>query len=85
MNVTFSQAADAILRPHQAFRDDLAAALGGLPGNCFVDGKVGRSPADDRVVLLCHDREAITVQCHEFGDAKTVNRIVRQWSSPAPE
>ncbi|HVS39953.1 MAG TPA: hypothetical protein VMS17_30625 [Gemmataceae bacterium] len=85
MNVVFSQSADAILGPHKDFRDGLVQALDSLPGTCFIDGRVGRSPRDDCVVLLCQGRERITVPHDEFGDATTVKRIFKQWSSPAPE
>ncbi|HVS40026.1 MAG TPA: hypothetical protein VMS17_30990 [Gemmataceae bacterium] len=85
MNVTFSPTADAILGQQQTFRQNLTAALAGLPGSCFIDGKVGRSPADDSVVLLCQGREPITVQHYDFRDASTVKRIVQQWSSSAVE
>ena len=85
MNVTFSQTAEAILSRHADFRDSLVQALGALPGNCFIDAKVGRSPRDDSVVLLCRNRETITVSYNEFGNAATVKQIVRQWSSPPQE
>jgi hypothetical protein len=86
MKVTLSQAADAILSRHTAFRDKLVEALGGLPGvSCFIDGRVGRAPPDDRVVLMCSDHEPINISYHEFADAATVKMIVRQWSSPPAE
>jgi len=85
MNVTFSQSADAILSRQRDFRDSLVQALGGLPGNCFIDGKVGRSPPDDSLVLMCQNRQSITVQSYEFEGAATVEAIVKQWSSPPHE
>ena len=85
MKVVFSPSADAILGRHPDFRDGLVKALGALPGNCFIDGRVGRSPAADRVVLLCLDRETITVAYDEFGSTVTIERIVKQWCGPAPQ
>lgn len=85
MNVVFSRTADAILGRRPDFRDGLVKALAGLPGACFIDGKVGRTPADDRVVLLCQGRETITVAHEDFGDAAAAGRVIKPWSAPAPE
>ena len=85
MNVVFSPMADAILGRHSDFRDGLVRTLAGLPGACSIDGKVGRAPADDRVVLLCQGRETITVSHEDLGDAAAAGRAVKPWSVPTPE
>ncbi len=85
MNVVFSQSADAILAPHGDFKDGLVRALGGLPGGCFIDGRVGRSHRDDCLILVSQGRETITVSHGEFGDAATAGKIVKQWSVASPE
>jgi hypothetical protein len=85
LKITFSQSADAILSRHGAFQKNLQEALASLPGSCFIDGRVGRSAPDDRVVLMSQDRETITLQDYEFEETATVKRIVEQLSSPAPK
>ena len=81
MTITFSQSADMILSRHQEFREGLLKLLGERPaGHCFIDGRVGRTPGDDELVLRCQGQPAITIPYHEFGDAATLQRILEEWS-----
>lgn len=82
MIVTFSQAAEMILSRHKQFRERLLAALErDLAGQCFVDGRIGRGPTNDELVLMSQGHDPITVPYDEFPDEATIKRIVREWSS----
>lgn len=82
MTATFSQAAEMILSRHKQFRERLLAAVEGIPaGQCFIDGRIGRGPTTDELVLMCQGHEPITVPYFEFPDEATIRRIVKKWSS----
>lgn len=84
MTVTFSQAAEMILSRHKQFRETLLAAIeSGLTGHCFIDGRIGRTPTNDELILMCQGHDPITVPYNEFRDEATVKRIVQEWSSSA--
>lgn len=83
MIATFSQAAEMILSRHKQFRERLLAAVeSGLPGQCFIDGRIGRGPTTDELVLMCQGHDPITVPYDEFADEATIRRIVREWGAP---
>lgn len=82
MKVTFSPAAEQILSRNKDFREALLAAIeSGLTGHCFIDGRIGRTPSNDELVLMCQGHDPITVPSNEFRDEATVKRIVQTWSS----
>lgn len=80
MIATFSSAADMILSRHQTFRDGLLKVIEPLPGNCFIDGRVGRNPCDDQITMMCQTYDPIVVPYEEFKVASTLSRIARAWS-----
>jgi hypothetical protein len=79
VNVTLSPTADAILSQHTDFRDRLLEALGGQAGSYFIDGKVGRGPRDDSLVVMCQNRPPLAIAYYEFANAANVQRIIRDW------
>jgi hypothetical protein len=85
MQITFSQAADMILSRHEEFREGLLQVLGGsVAGHCFIDGRIGRTPADDELVLRRQDHSPITIPYHEFADRAAIKRIIEEWPSASP-
>lgn len=83
MIATFSSNADMILSRHRTFREGLLKVIEPLPGNCFIDGRVGRNPSDDQITLTCKEYDPIVVPYEEFKVASTLTRIARTWSSEA--
>lgn len=82
MVITLSPSAEMILSRNTDFRDKLLAALkGSLEGQCFIDGRVGRTPANDELIFMCQDHETIGVESYEFADPATIKEIIRKWSS----
>lgn len=83
MKVTFSQTADAMLGPYVQSHKQLLAALGGVPGQCFIDGKVGRIPGNDDLVFRSPNLPALTLSHAEFADPAAVERLIEEWLSSA--
>jgi hypothetical protein len=83
MTATFSQAAEMILSRHKQFRERLLKAIEGtVAGQCFIDGRIGRSPTNDELVLMCQGHQPINVEYSEFADEATIKRIIQEWSGP---
>lgn len=87
MHVTFSQAAEMVLSRHKSFRESLLKAIEvmSVTMQCFIDARIGRTPANDELVLYCQNHPTITVPANEFEDAATIRDIIQQWSSTGPE
>jgi len=84
MQVTFSQTAEALLGPYRQSRDVLLAALAGLPGSCFIDGKVGRIAGNDELVLRALNHRPTSVPHSDFSDPARLGRVVEEWANSGP-
>src|SRR5262249_47040078 len=84
MQVTFSQTAEAMLGPYRQSREVLLAALAGLPGSCFIDGKVGRIAGNGELTLRSPDHRPTTTPHAEFSDPVRLGRAIEEWSSSGP-
>jgi len=85
MQVTISSTAEAMLSRYPLSRERLLAILQSVPGNCFIDGKVGRIPGNDELVLRSRDHRPLSVTHPEFSDPTTMERIIQEWSSAGAE
>jgi hypothetical protein len=81
MRVTFSQTADAMLGPYTSSREKLLAVLEALPGDCFIDGKVGRIPGNDELVLRSMKHRPISIPHSDFSDPARLGRVIEEWVS----
>jgi hypothetical protein len=84
MQLTFSQPADAILGRYIQSREKLVAVLAALPGHCFIDGKVGRIPGNDELVLRSPDYPPMTVPHAQFSDPTRLGHVLEEWASSRP-
>jgi hypothetical protein len=85
MNVTFSPTANTVLSRHKTFQDNLLEALSGLPGTCYIDVRVGRTPPDDCLILMSQNREPLSIPYFEFanqGDRQGVVQLRVGMTSP---
>lgn len=82
MNATFSASAEAILARNRDFQKALLTAIEPLPGNCFIDGKVGRIAQNDELAIMSQGHNQITITNDELKRASTVPNIVAKLSAP---
>jgi hypothetical protein len=82
MKATFSVSAEAILARNRDFQKALLAAIEPLPGNCFIDGKVGRIAQNDELAIMCQGHNPITITNDDLKLASTVSNIVAKLSTP---